>query len=197
MSRSFPFLICLLLIILSAESALAWYHAPLGRWVSRDPIGYEGGTPNLCEYASSSPVIRTDSSGTSLDCSPDCPQATGNPTEYGCYCGEGTNHPDPQPNPIDPLDGACQKHDDCYGRINPPCKGKRIQKETPFGPITIGFEPDPRPECRACDKDLCRQLNVNRCNRYDPSSPEHQLCKAYIWAAEAVFKCQQFGMKPG
>ncbi len=38
------------------------YHATLGRWVQRDPIGYQDGM-NLYEYSSSAPVSRRDPSG--------------------------------------------------------------------------------------------------------------------------------------
>ena len=33
-----------------------WYDALLGRWVSRDPIGYEGGSNNLYEYVNGMPL---------------------------------------------------------------------------------------------------------------------------------------------
>jgi RHS repeat-associated protein len=39
-----------------------WYNPYLARWLSRDPIGYEGGT-NLYEYANSNPVRWVDPSG--------------------------------------------------------------------------------------------------------------------------------------
>jgi len=39
-----------------------YYHPTLGRWTTRDPIGYADGM-NLYEYCSSSPLIYTDQSG--------------------------------------------------------------------------------------------------------------------------------------
>ena len=39
-----------------------WYNASMGRWVSRDPIGYGGG-PNLYEYCGSDPINFVDTSG--------------------------------------------------------------------------------------------------------------------------------------
>jgi uncharacterized protein RhaS with RHS repeats len=39
-----------------------WYNASMGRWLSRDPIGYAGGA-NLYEYCGSDPVNLTDPSG--------------------------------------------------------------------------------------------------------------------------------------
>ena len=39
-----------------------FYHAPLGRWVNRDPIGYAGGV-NLYLYVDGYPVGSVDSSG--------------------------------------------------------------------------------------------------------------------------------------
>jgi RHS repeat-associated protein len=42
-----------------------WYHQSLGRWVNRDPIGYEGGT-NLYEYVASDPLSYVDPSGSAF-----------------------------------------------------------------------------------------------------------------------------------
>ena len=43
-----------------------FYHQQLGRWVSRDPIGYEGSQWNLYEYVNSRPVHELDPEGTGL-----------------------------------------------------------------------------------------------------------------------------------
>jgi len=40
-----------------------FYHASLGRWVNRDPIGYLGGTWNLYNYLNSNPVTGLDPLG--------------------------------------------------------------------------------------------------------------------------------------
>src|SRR5690606_10837339 len=40
-----------------------FYHAQLGRWLTRDPIGYRGGTKNLYEYVATSPTGWVDPSG--------------------------------------------------------------------------------------------------------------------------------------
>jgi RHS repeat-associated protein len=40
-----------------------FYHQPLGRWVSRDPIAYEGRTRSLYEYVASQPPSGVDPSG--------------------------------------------------------------------------------------------------------------------------------------
>src|SRR5262249_11847622 len=42
------------------------YSAWFGRFLSRDPIGYEGGSPNLYEYVASRPVSGVDPMGTQL-----------------------------------------------------------------------------------------------------------------------------------
>ena len=42
-----------------------YYDAQLGRFVSRDPAGYEGSEWNLYEYCASDPILRTDPSGLS------------------------------------------------------------------------------------------------------------------------------------
>ena len=44
-----------------------YYHAQLGRFVSRDPIGYEGSEWNLYEYVASNPLVATDPLGLILD----------------------------------------------------------------------------------------------------------------------------------
>jgi RHS repeat-associated protein len=40
-----------------------YYHAQLGRFVSRDPIGYRGRSPNLYQYVGSMPAVSTDPTG--------------------------------------------------------------------------------------------------------------------------------------
>jgi RHS repeat-associated protein len=39
-----------------------YYHAPLGRWLTRDPIEYEGG-PNLYQYANGNSILHVDPEG--------------------------------------------------------------------------------------------------------------------------------------
>ena len=53
-----------------AESALMlyrhrYYHPVLGRFCSRDPIGYEGSKSNLCQYVGARPVVNVDPLGLS------------------------------------------------------------------------------------------------------------------------------------
>jgi RHS repeat-associated protein len=71
-----------------------------GRWVSEDPLGLRGGT-DLFEYAWNNPIHFVDPIGL---------EATSN--WYGNYCGPGGSGPTK-----DGLDVACQRHDDCYGRL--------------------------------------------------------------------------------
>src|SRR5205085_6450671 len=40
----------------------------LGRWISRDPIGFKGGTSNLYEYVANNPVTLNDPSGLKVKC---------------------------------------------------------------------------------------------------------------------------------
>jgi RHS repeat-associated protein len=47
-----------------------WYHPSLGRWLSRDPIGYEGGDFNLCAYTEGRPTIAVDPFGLEKVCRP-------------------------------------------------------------------------------------------------------------------------------
>ncbi len=95
------------------------YYSPvLGRWITRDPIGHEGGI-NLYEYAGGKAIANADPEG--LDaCDGNCPvkwhakPVAGVVWQYGCYCGLG-QAPGRQP-PIDALDKCCQAHDDCYDK---------------------------------------------------------------------------------
>jgi hypothetical protein len=70
----------------------------LGRFVSRDPIEYEGSEWNLYEYLSGEPLAETDPSGLMFGWG------------YGKYCGWSKNGPG---KPEDCLDAACKKHDNC------------------------------------------------------------------------------------
>ncbi|MHB9082099.1 MAG: RHS repeat-associated core domain-containing protein [Pirellulaceae bacterium] len=93
-------------------SSLGWaryYAAHLGRFCSRDPIGYEGGI-NLLEYVGDSPLMRTDPSG------------LWGPL-YGNYCGPLRNGQDGPPK--DALDQACAEHDEClktWRQFITPCR---------------------------------------------------------------------------
>jgi RHS repeat-associated protein len=49
-----------------------FYHATLGRWVNRDPIGYRGGTSNLYEFVRARPILIGDPLGLATPSRPDC-----------------------------------------------------------------------------------------------------------------------------
>jgi RHS repeat-associated protein len=79
------------------------YDAEIGRFVSRDPIGFEGSQWSLYEYVSSSPSVYNDPTGMFLGWG------------YGNYCDwslRGQSGP-----PIDALDRACKKHDRCQSTV--------------------------------------------------------------------------------
>jgi hypothetical protein len=44
------------------------YNPTTGRWLSRDPIGFNGGDANLYRYVANMPTMRTDPSGQSATC---------------------------------------------------------------------------------------------------------------------------------
>ena len=56
-----------LLVGFAAQDAAAYYHTPTGRWISRDPIKYSAGDPNLYRYNLSNPVRYTDPRGLNAD----------------------------------------------------------------------------------------------------------------------------------
>jgi len=95
-----------------------YYHAQLGRFVSRDPISYEAGDFNVYRYCGNNPLTRTDPKGL-------VPwiwihigvEAFIYATWYGNYCGPGSPAGPPiGPPPVDALDACCLAHDRCYGR---------------------------------------------------------------------------------
>ncbi|WP_146586820.1 RHS repeat-associated core domain-containing protein [Posidoniimonas polymericola] len=45
-----------------------FYHQQLGRWVTRDPIGYDAGSNNLYEYVGGMPTYYVDPSGLRINC---------------------------------------------------------------------------------------------------------------------------------
>jgi RHS repeat-associated protein len=70
------------------------YDAGVGRFCSRDPIGYEGSPWNLYEQMGGQSISMLDPSG----------------ELYGRYCGFLRTGPG---FPVDDLDAACQSHDTC------------------------------------------------------------------------------------
>jgi RHS repeat-associated protein len=44
-----------------------WYDAGVGRWISEDPIGFEGKGTNLCRYVENFPLVFTDVTGLQTD----------------------------------------------------------------------------------------------------------------------------------
>jgi len=80
-----------------------FYHSQLGRWVNRDPIGYDAGDMNLYEYVGSRPTFFQDPEGLAYGKKPkgkatpikSCPPKNpGNEMGDG-WCSEGANsfHP--------------------------------------------------------------------------------------------------------
>jgi RHS repeat-associated protein len=95
-----------------------YYHAKLGRFISRDPIGYEGSKRNLYEYLMNQPLSLTDPTGLCplSNCNyKDRTPIPGRPSPAGEGC---TSSPD-----IWHMCGkaifvgnkACNPHDVCYG----------------------------------------------------------------------------------
>lgn len=149
-----------------------YYDPKLGRFVSRDPIGFEGSEWNLYAYANPGPLRHADPSGMNLATS-DGPQShEGHITWYGNYCGlgNGPSNGQPHPLPIDPVDNACQQHDDCYEANG--CKNMWDQRQV----------------CRSCDIEFCRRLRTSPCERWG-CGKEFDHCRAYREAAMAVFNC--------
>jgi hypothetical protein len=61
-------IVALVAVAFVASDATAYYAPPLGRWITRDPIGYEGSKWNLYEYATSNPIHKRDPQGLACGC---------------------------------------------------------------------------------------------------------------------------------
>jgi RHS repeat-associated protein len=106
---------------------LRFYSSMLGRFITRDPIGFDGDI-NLYRYVGNSPLNGIDPSGQQW---------------YGNFCGPNSPPGPPAgPRPIDALDACCLAHDRCYARA-----GARWWRALP-GCST--------PATRRCDAALCR-----------------------------------------
>ncbi|MBL8870009.1 MAG: hypothetical protein JNK90_09450 [Planctomycetaceae bacterium] len=64
----FTLLLGLLFAVALTDQASALYDPGVGRFCSRDPIGYAGGQEQLYRYGNSTPHIETDSLGLCVDC---------------------------------------------------------------------------------------------------------------------------------
>jgi hypothetical protein len=73
------------------------YHAQLGQFIQRDPLGYDGGDKNLYNYVGNNPVNRVDPTGQIWL------------PGYGNYCGPRCG----PAAPVDCVDRACRRHDAC------------------------------------------------------------------------------------
>ncbi len=85
-----------------------YYDAKSGRFVGRDPIGFQSGDVNFYRYVKNNSIRFADPYGLK----PLVPR-------YGNWCGPnwsgGSSGSAP---PIDSLDNCCQQHDLCYGKNN-------------------------------------------------------------------------------
>ena len=61
--RLIAILLFLTVTVIATDSASAYYSTNLGRFISRDPIGYASGTNNLYEYVSGMPITLNDPTG--------------------------------------------------------------------------------------------------------------------------------------
>jgi len=168
-----------------------WMSPNAGRFLGRDPIGFEDGA-NL--YENYFHVLAMDPSVLSLNCPipAPCPQFhPGQHLWYGCHCGEGNGVVGPNANnpagtpAIDPVDNCCIAHATEY--VNNNCAA--------FHPI---FPPQGRPPaCDDADKKFCRCMKTANCNRHGSGSIEYARCETYRRNAINAFLCEgRFGIGP-
>ncbi len=150
------------------------------RWISQDPIGFEGSEWNLYEYTYGNPVNFSDPTGKHL-CTPpeECPfRHRENRLWYGCFCGPGLTGTGPV---RDSMDNCCKSHDECYG-------AHRCANTPVFG------DDERDAVCHECDRQLCRCLKLANCNQYPVGTNEFHFCEAYRRNALLVFRCPQRGV---
>ena len=101
-----------------------FYDASLGRFISEDPIGFDGKDKHLYRYALNSPTNFTDPTGKD----PFDPDATRTPTNIPTaprsiedFCGSKGTEWVPELG-YGGKSGPCANHDKCYGDCNGPSK---------------------------------------------------------------------------
>lgn len=57
------FAVAIVVLVAASSDALAYYDPQQGRFIARDPIGYDGGDANLYQYVHSNPEVFVDPSG--------------------------------------------------------------------------------------------------------------------------------------
>jgi RHS repeat-associated protein len=120
-----------------------YLHLQLGRWLTRDPIGYEGSPYNLHEYVSGSPTNITDPTGEALPIIIGIGIGIWLGSQTGCRRAPGPG-PGPAAPPPLPFPNAC-------GAANPnPCCKDQLEDNfkvpNPFVPGTCYLG------CRGCNK---------------------------------------------
>jgi RHS repeat-associated protein len=112
LTRSRPILWAAMLTLLaSVQLTSAFYDPTVQRWINRDPVGEpgftvlarstaktEGDGPNSYLFVNNEPVGRVDPRGLFMGWG------------YGNWCGYSRSGPQ---TPVDEVDTACMKHDDC------------------------------------------------------------------------------------
>ena len=136
-----------------------------GRWLTQDPIGFDGGDVNLYRYTANQPIDIIDPSGFQMiNEAGDLCGGPPNPNEgwgYGYYCGPDRNpfhdkypkgppakQPKPPVSPYDILDSCCVNHDWAYFKNN--CKLRGIEQ---------------RKVCKDADLALCNCVKKVDCSK--------------------------------
>lgn len=129
-----------------------YYNSEMGRFLSFDPIlrGYEHTEASTCNKSINSlplnspqelsPYIYVINNPINLN------DPFGKSPWYGNYCGPGSN----PSAAVDKLDGACQKHDTCYGKAG-------------LSFMDVAFPPkNPKSLCEQdkCDDKLCSEAKI-------------------------------------
>ena len=148
-----------------------YYHPSLGRWISRDPIGYEGSEWNLYEYVTSMPTIEVDSAGLSIWVLPL------RPTPIICRPGVGGSGGIGRPGPRTPVP------------LNPPRwdpepAPQQPEPMDPSGPEPPGECMDPPGDCTEGEhRRLQRRVN-QECRNPPPGACTSRL--AIFWQCDTL-----------
>ena len=147
MKRRLSMILLLLIgLIITADSASAYYSTNLGRFISRDPIGYQGSKWNLYEYVRGKPILYVDPTGWLLEHRPTTcyhysvllePALVGTPTLIG--------------GPLPPGQLDLRLAEDAADLLSWQLRGS-IFNDDPFspGPVIEFIEKDCPEECSTC-----------------------------------------------
>ena len=136
-----------------------------GRWLTQDPVGYQGESLNLYWYVANSPVNFTDPLGLGIDFTiPGYKYCGPNLGRKYDPCAAPGNKPGDPPDPKNCIDQCCKDHDCCWDKVKKAdpkvdCGAFDYKKKPPW---TTNNE-----ACNACNRSFCDCVNNQDCPAKD------------------------------